>query len=251
MSTNNTIRISPESKTYELANASPSPLAYALATHAGSGILRRDKSLQWQDAIQCAALALLEAGHNPCESLPESGCIKIPAGLVSAIRKSLQSMASPVNGLTRGKDSHESAERKKSRDRIASLAKRLKANPMAMASKALDLGLFPKLNAFDIYRRLEDIKTLDGHDWRKAIAYATPKISAKGIASLAESRGTTPMRSVIYGSDCNPSPAHWSSDGASRKSFPDYKFTPIRIVVTKNGPKVYRDELDLTSLPAY
>lgn len=201
MSTSNTIRISPDSKTYATAQLSPSPLAYALATHAGSGILRRDKSLQWQDAIQCAALALLESGHNPCQKIPLDGQIRIPAGLVSAIRKSLQAMASPVNGLTRGHDKAESTERKKSRDRISAMAKRLKANPMSMASKAIDLGLFPKANAFDIYRRLEDIKTLNGNDWRKAIAYATPKISAKGIASLAESRGTNPIKSVIYGRD--------------------------------------------------
>lgn len=208
MSTNNTIRISPDSKTFANAHLSPSPLAYALATHAGSGILRRDKSLQWQDAIQCSALALLESGHNPCAKIPPDGQIRIPAGLVAAIRKSLQAMASPVNGLTRGHDKADAKDRKATRDRISAMAKRLKANPMAIASKALDMGLFPKLNAFDIYRRLEDIKTLDGHDWRKAITYATPKISAKGMASLAEAKGATPIKSVIYGPDNgNPTPS--------------------------------------------
>lgn len=208
MSTNHTIRISPESKTYENAMRSPYPLAYALATHAGSGILRRDKSLQWQDALQCASLALLESGHDPCKPLNPDGLITIPAGLVSAIKRQLQAMASPVNGLTRGKDSHESAERKKTRDRLASAAKRLRGNPMAIARKAIAYNLFPKLNAFDLYRKLEDLKSLDGHDWRKAVSYAMPKISAKGIASLAEARGTSPIKSVIYGPSGNtPAPS--------------------------------------------
>jgi hypothetical protein len=189
MSTNNTLRISPESKTYELAQASAYPLAFAIAVHSANGILRRDKSLQWQDALQTVATALLESGHDPCKSLPVDGLVRIPAGLVSAIKRQLRLLASPENGLTRGHDSHESAERKKTREKIRKLAKRLQSSPMAIAAKALDLGLFPKLNAFDIYRKLEDLSQLDGHAWRKAISYATPKISQKGIASLAEARG--------------------------------------------------------------
>lgn len=214
MSTNHTIRISPESKTYENAMRSPYPLAYAMATHAGSGILRRDKSLQWQDAIQCAAMTLIESGHDPCKPLNPDGLIPIPAGLVSAIKRHLQAMASPVNGFTRGKDPHESAERKKTRDRLTSAAKRLRENPMAIARKAIAYNLFPTLNAFDIYRRLEDLKTLNGHDWRKAVSYAMPKISAKGLTHLAEAPGTTPIKSVIYGPDNgNPTPFDCQSYG--------------------------------------
>lgn len=258
MSTNHTIRISPESKTFANAQASDYPLAYAMATHAASGILRRDKSLQWGDALQCAALALLEAGVKLSHAdgskipLPESGEFCIPAGLVSAIKRQLQAMASPVNGLTRGKDSHESAERKKTRDRLASAAKRLRENPMAIARKAIACNLFPTLNAFDIYRKLEDLKTLNGHDWRSAISYAMPKISAKGLTHLAEAPGTSPIRSLIYGPD-GPAPtvAHWQSDGFSRKSFPVNNFTPIRILATRDGLRVFRDGLDLTTLPAY
>jgi hypothetical protein len=252
MSTNNTLRISPESQTYAKAQASDYPLAYAIATHAGTGILRRDKSLQWRDALQTTAMALLESGHDPCRNLPADGRVSIPAGLVSVIKRTLKLQASPENGLSRGRDSHESAERKKTRDRIAKLAKRLQSNPMSIAAKAIDYGLFPKLNAFDIYRRLADVEVLDHLAWRRAISYATPKISAKGIASLAEARGTSPIKSVIYGPDGPaPSVSHWSSDGASRKSFPANNFTPIRILATKSGLRVFRDELDLTSLPAY
>jgi len=207
MSTNNTLRISPESKTYASAQASDYPLAFAIAVHTANGILRRDKSLQWQDALQTVATALLESGHDPCKPLPVDGQIRIPAGLVSAIKRQLRLQASPENGLTRGYDSHESAERKKTRDRMAKLAKRLQSNPMSIAAKALDLGLFPKLNAFDIYRRLADVEALDHLSWRRAISYATPKISSKGIASLAEARGTSPIKSVIYGPDGgNPTP---------------------------------------------
>ena len=214
MSTNHTIRIAPESKTFANAQASDYPLAYAMATHAGSGILRRDKSLQWQDAIQCAAMALLESGHDPCKPLNPDGIIKIPAGLVSAIKRNLQAMSSPVNGLTRGKDKAESKDRKLTRDRLASKAKTLRQNPMAIARKAIAYNLFPTLNAFDIYRRLEDLKTLTGHDWRKAVSYAMPKISAKGLTHLAEAPGTTPIKSVIYGPDNgNPAPFDCQSYG--------------------------------------
>lgn len=214
MSTNNTIRISPESKTYENAQQSPYPLAYVLAVHCANGILRRDKSLQWQDAVQTCAMALLEAGHDPCRNLPADGRVSIPAGLVSVIKRTLKLQAAPENGLSRGADSHESATRKATRDRIAKLAKRLQSNPMTIAAKALDLGLFPKLNAFDIYRKISDLSSLNGNDWRKAISYATPKISAKGISSLAEARGTTPIKSVIYGPDGgNPTPSESQSYG--------------------------------------
>lgn len=217
MSTNHTIKIAPESKTYANAQASDYPLAYAMATHAASGILRRDKSLQWADALQCAALALCESGHDPCKPLPEAGEIRIPAGLVAAIRRHLQAMASPVNGLTRGKDSQESADRKKTRDRLASKARTLRNNPEAIVRKALEYNLFPRLNAFDIYRRLEDLKSLNGHDWRRAVSYAMPKISQKGIASLAEARGTSPLKSVIYGPDGgNPTPSEYQSHGCPR-----------------------------------
>lgn len=217
MSTNNTLRISPESQTYAKAQASDYPLAYAVATHCATGLLRRDKSLQWQDAIQTCAMALLESGHDPCRNLPADGRVSIPAGLVSVIKRTLKLQATPENGLSRGRDSHESAERKKTRDRIRKLAKRLQDNPMSIASKALDLGLFPKLNAFDIYRRLADVEALDHLAWRRAISYATPKISAKGIASLAEARGTSPIKSVIYGPDGgNPTPHDCQSFGCPR-----------------------------------
>lgn len=216
MSTNNTLRISPESKTYANAQASDYPLAYALATHAATGMLRRDKSLQWQDAIQTVAMALLEAGHDPCQDLPPDGAIRIPAGLVSVVKRTLQSQGSPINGLTRGIDKQESADMKRTRDRIRATAKRLQSNPMAVAAKAIDYGLFPKLNAFDIYRRLESLPK-DWGLWRKAVAYATPKISAKGINSLAEARGTSPIKSVIYGPDGgNPTPSESQSYGCPR-----------------------------------
>lgn len=214
MSTNHTIRISPESKTYAAAQASDYPLAYAMATHAASGILRRDKSLQWADALQCASLALIESGHDPCKPLNPDGLIAIPAGLVAAIRRHLQAMASPVNGFTRGKDSHESAERKKTRDRLASAAKRLRGNPMSIARKAIAYNLFPTLNAFDIYRRLEDLKTLNGHDWRKAVSYAMPKISPKGLWRLAEAPSKARVIGTIHGPDLPPSsPREYQSYG--------------------------------------
>lgn len=217
MSTNHTIRIAPESKTYASAQASDYPLAYAMATHAASGILRRDKSLQWADALQCAALALCEAGHDPCKPLDQSGEIRIPAGVVSAIRRHLQAMASPVNGFTRGKDSQESADRKALHNSLNGKARTLRNHPEAIVRKALAYNLFPKLNAFDIYRKLEDLKSLNGHDWRRAVSYAMPKISRKGIAYLAEARGTSPLKSVIYGPDGgNPAPFEYQSHGCPR-----------------------------------
>lgn len=218
------LRVNPESKTYASAQKSNCPLAYILATHAATGILRRDKSLQWDDALQTVAWILLEAGveltRKDCQGrdipipLPADGVVRLPSGLVSVIKRTLKLQGSPVNGLTRGKDSHESAERKKTRDRLASAAKRLRENPMAIARKAIAYNLFPTLNAIDIYRRLEDLKTLNGHDWRKAVSYAMPKISAKGLTHLAEAPGTTPIKSVIYGPDNgNPAPFDCQSYG--------------------------------------
>ena len=207
------ITLDPKTNTYKQSQASQMPMAWALAVHCANDLLRRDKSLQWQDAIQTCDTALLESGHDPCKPLPADGAIRIPAGLVGTIKRQLRLQAAPENGLSRGADSHESATRKATRDRITKLAKRLQSNPMSIAAKALDLGLFPKLNAFDIYRKLEDLPK-DWATWSKAVAYATPKISQKGISSLAEARGTTPIKSVIYGPDGgNPTPSESQSYG--------------------------------------
>lgn len=217
MSTNHTIRIAPESKTYANAQASDYPLAYAMATHAASGILRRDKSLQWADALQCAALALCEAGHDPCQKIPQSGELRIPAGLVSAIKRHLQAMAAPVNGFTRGKDSQESADRKALHNHLNGKARTLRSNPEAIARKAIAYNLFPKLNAFDIYRRLEDLKSLNGHDWSRAVSYAMPKVSPKGLWRLAEAPSKARVTGTLHGPDLPPSsPREYQSYGCPR-----------------------------------
>lgn len=205
-----------ESRTVTNARLSKTPMAYLAAVYAGSRMIRRDKSLEWADALQCASMAILQAGHNPCKPIPSDGKIKWPKGLMHAIKRELLAAASPESGLTRGRDSQESRNRQAAKKRLESLAKRWRDNPMAMASKALDLNLFPKANAFDIYRKLEDIAQLSGHDWRRLVSLATPKISAKGIPHLAEAQGSSPIKSTIWGQDGRGTVSHWEGSGGAR-----------------------------------
>lgn len=204
-----------ESRTVTNARLSKTPMAYLAAVYAGSRMIRRDKSLEWADCLQCACLAILQAGHNPCKPIPSDGKVQWPKGLMHAIKRELLQLAAPENGLTRGRDSQESRNRQAAKKRLDSLAKRWRDNPMAMARKALDLNLFPKANAFDIYRKLEDIALLDGHDWRRLVSLATPKISAKGIAHLAEAPGSSPIKSTIWGNDGRGTVSHWDGSGGA------------------------------------
>lgn len=198
-----------ESRTVTNARLSKTPMAYLAAVYAGSRMIRRDKSLEWADALQCASMVILQAGHNPCKPIPSDGKIKWPKGLMHAIKRELLLLASPENGLTRGRDAQSAKNRQATRKRLDSLAKRWRDNPMAIAAKALEYNLFPKANAFDIYRKLEDIAQLSGHDWRRFVSLATPKISAKGIPHLAEAPGSSPIKSTIWGNDGRGTVSHW------------------------------------------
>lgn len=204
-----------ESRTITNARMSKTPMAYLAAVYAGSRMIRRDKSLEWADALQAASLAILHAGHNPCKPIPSDGQVKWPKGLMHAIKRELLALASPENGLTRGHDRQESRNHQAAKKRLDSLAKRWRANPMTMASKALEYNLFPKADAFDIYRKLEDIAQLNGHDWRRLVSLATPKISAKGITHLAEAPGSSPIKSTIWGNDGRGTVSHWDGSGGA------------------------------------
>ena len=205
-----------ESRTVTNARMSKTPMAYLAAVYAGSRMIRRDKSLEWADALQCACMAILQAGHNPCKPIPSDGKVKWPRGLMHAIKRELLQLAAPENGLTRGKDAQESRNRQAAKKRLDSLAKRWRDNPLAMVHKAIELNLFPKANAFDIYRKLADISQLSGHDWRRLISLATPKISAKGITRLAEAPGSSPIKSTIWGQDGRGTVSHWDGSGGAR-----------------------------------
>ena len=198
-----------EPRTVTNARLSKTPMAYLAAVYGGSRMIRRDKSLEWADCLQAASLAILAAGHNPCKPIPSDGKIAWPKGLMHAIKRELLRLASPENGLSRGHDRQSAKEQKLRRDKLEKQAQRWRDNPLAMVHKAIELNLFPKANAFDIYRKLEDIAQLNGHDWRRLISQATPKISAKGIAHLAEAPGSSPIKSTIWGQDGRGTVSHW------------------------------------------
>lgn len=205
-----------ESRTVTNARLSKTPMAYLAAVYAGGRMIRRDKSLEWADALQCACMAILQAGHNPCKPIPSDGKIAWPKGLMHAIKRELLQLAAPENGLTRGPDRQSAKEQKLRRDKLEKQAQRWRDNPMALVHKAIELNLFPKANAFDIYRKLEDIGQLNGHDWRRLISQATPKISAKGITHLAEAPGSSPIKSTIWGQDGRGTVSHWDGSGGAR-----------------------------------
>ena len=205
-----------EPRTVTNARMSKTPMAYLAAVYAGSRMSRRDKSLEWADCLQSASLAILAAGHNPCKPIPSDGKVHWPKGLMHAIKRELLQLAAPENGLTRGRDRQSARDQKLRRDRLEKQAQRWRDNPLAMVHKAIELNLFPKANAFDIYRRLEDIAQLNGHDWRRLISLATPKISAKGIPHLAEAPGSSPIKSTIWGQDGRGTVSHWDGSGGAR-----------------------------------